>query len=300
MERLDKEGRIIYSSKGYPRLKLYLDEMPGVPLQDVWTDIRPVQSQSNERLGYPTQKPESLLERIIGASSNEGDWVLDPFCGCGTAIAAAEKLKRHWIGMDITWLAVNLMKTRVKEMFPDAKFELEGEPRDMGAAKELAKNRYQFQWWALSLIGARPVGAKEDNPLEGKKGADEGIDGWLRFRDGEKVENIVVQVKSGHVSVKDIREHIAVVARQKAAMGVFITLSEPTSDMIKEAKTEDPYMMKALRLKFPKIQIVTIEQLLRGIKAELPETASAFEQAVLAKRVSSKANYRLDDAQMQS
>jgi site-specific DNA-methyltransferase (adenine-specific) len=299
MERLDKEGRIIYSSKGYPRLKLYLDEMPGVPLQDVWTDIRPVQSQSNERLGYPTQKPESLLERIISSSSNEGDWILDPFCGCGTAVAAAEKLGRHWIGIDITWLAVNLMKTRVKEMFPSAKFELEGEPKDMGAAKELAKNPYQFQWWALSLVGARPVGAQSDNPREGKKGADEGIDGWMRFEDAttDKIERIVVQVKSGHVGVKDIRELRDVVSRQGAAMGIFITLENPTSEMTREIKATDPYVIKAWQRTFPRIQILTIEQLLSGEKPNIPQTASAFEKAVLTKRVSSKASYRLDDIQ---
>jgi site-specific DNA-methyltransferase (adenine-specific) len=300
MREYEAKGMIEYTSKGTPCLKKYLDEMPGLPLQNIWTDIPPVNPMALERLGYPTQKPLALLERIIQACSNEGDWILDPFCGCGTAIAAAEKLKRHWVGIDITWLAVNLMKTRAKEMFANVKFEVEGEPKDVGAAKELAKDRYQFQWWALSLIGARPVGSKSDNPKQGKKGADEGIDGWLRFRDGERVESIVVQVKSGHVSVKDIREQLAVVAKQGAAMGIFITLSDPTSEMIKEIKSCDPYAMKTLHVKFPKIQILTIEQLLRGIRPEMPITASAFEQAIQVKRMSNKANYRIDDAQMQS
>lgn len=300
LDKLDKIGRIHWPKKegGMPRLKRYEDEL-GMTPQDVWTDIRPLHNLSPERVGFQTQKPLALLERIIQACTEENDWVLDPFCGCGTAVIASEKLRRHWIGIDVTWLAINLVKTRLKELFRNSRFDIEGEPRDLGAAKELAKNPYQFQWWALSLIGARPVGSTEDNPREGKKGADEGIDGWLRFRDGEKVESIVVQVKSGHVGVKDIRELIAVIARQKAAMGIFITLSEPTSEMIKECKAEDPHVMKALRLKFPKIQMITIEQLLRGIKPELPETASAF-QAVLSKKVSNKANYRLDDVQMQA
>lgn len=302
MRLLEKEGKIYTKSK-IPQLKRYLDVLEargGAAIHEIWDDVPPVNSQAAERLGYPTQKPVALLERIINITTDEGDWILDPFCGCGTAISAAEKLGRHWIGIDITWLAINLVKNRLKKEFPDAKFELEGEPRDMGAAVELSKNRYQFQWWALSLISARPVGAQSDNPREGKKGADQGIDGWLRFTDGDKPENIVVQVKSGHVGVKDIRELRDVVARQNAVMGIFITLSEPTSEMVKEVKATDPYVTKKLHLKFPKIQIVTIEQLLRGIKPELPETASAFEQAPLAKRVTNRANFRLDDQQMQS
>jgi DNA modification methylase len=305
LELLYQHGYIKFSvgkngSKGNPQYKVYLPKKGGVPLQDLIADIPPINSQAQERLGYPTQKPVKLLERLIDASSKKGDWILDPFCGCGTAISASEKLERHWIGIDITWLAINLVKNRLRAEYPDARFEVEGEPKDIGAAKDLAKNRYQFQWWALSLIGARPVGAKQDNPREGKKGADDGIDGWLRFRDGDKVESIVVQVKSGHVSVKDIRELRDVVRRQRAAMGVFLTLSDPTSEMIKETKVNDPYIMKTLQLKYPMIQISTIEQLLRGIKPELPATSSAFEQAVLVRRASNKANYRLDDMQMQS
>lgn len=298
LDELEKQGRIYFPKKvgGVPAYKRYLDEMKGVLLQDVWTDIQPVQAHSKERLGYPTQKPLELLERIINLTTDEGDWVLDPFCGCGTAISAAEKLRRHWIGIDITWLAINLVKSRTKAMFLDTKFDVEGEPRDIGAAKELAKNRYQFQWWALSLIGARPMGAKSDNPREGKKGADEGVDGWLRFRDGtESTESIVVQVKSGHVGVKDIRELRDVVSRQRAAMGIFITLEEPTSEMIKEVKATDPYVMKTWKEKYPRLQILTVEQLLRGIRPNMPPTANAFQQAMIATRVSNKTNYTLDD-----
>jgi site-specific DNA-methyltransferase (adenine-specific) len=163
---------------------------------------------------------------------------------------------------------------------------IEGEPRDLGAAKELAKNRYQFQWWALSLIGARPVGATPSKPQIGKKGADEGVDGWIRFTDAEsQVQRIVVQVKSGGVQVKDIRELRDVVSRQKGAIGIFITLEEPTSEMIKEMKATEPYISPKFNQEFPKIQILTIEELLKGKRPQLPPTMSPFKEALNEKRV---------------
>jgi DNA modification methylase len=296
MKKKYDAGKIIQTKAGNVPMEIrYIDESLGVSLQDMWTDIKPLSAFAKERLGYPTQKPEALLERIIKSSTNEGDWVLDPFCGCGTATATAEKLGRHWIGIDITWLAINLVKNRMKHMFPYSDFEIEGEPKDIGAAKELANNRYQFQWWALSLIGARPVGSKPSNPREGKKGPDEGIDGWLRFRIEDKIESIVVQVKSGHVSVKDIRELRDTISRQRAAMGIFITLEEPTSEMIKEVKATDPYLAKSLNTEFPKIQILTIKELLEGVEPKIPQTASAFPQAMITKRVSGKDSSTLDD-----
>ncbi len=281
LDRLDKEEKIHWPKKGVPRLKKFEDEFDGMPLQDVWNDIRPIHNQSSERLGFQTQKPLPLLERIISSASNEGDWVLDPFCGCGTAIIAAEKLRRRWIGIDITYLAINLVKNRVKSSFPECDFIIEGEPRDLGAAIELAKNRYQFQWWALSLIGARPIGSTAAKPREGKKGADEGVDGWLRFADGAEghIERAVVQVKSGHVGVKDIRELRDVVARQKAALGVFITLEEPTSEMIKEVKATSPYISPRWKHEYPKIQILSIEDVLRGKKPNMPPIVSPFLEA---------------------
>ena len=160
MRRLDDEGRIVYSRTGVPRYKIYLDESQGRPLQDIWDDITPVHLLPSERLGYPTQKPIGLLERIIEASSNEGDVVLDPFCGCGTAVAAAEKLKRRWTGIDVTHLAVALMKSRLRTAFdlhPDADYRVVGEPADVGSARALAEqDRYQFQYWAMSLLEALP------------------------------------------------------------------------------------------------------------------------------------------------
>jgi DNA modification methylase len=177
LDELDKMGRIFLPKEGVmPMLIQYKDDFGGSDLQDVWTDITPIPQHSPERLGYPTQKPLPLLERIIDACSNEGDWVMDPFCGCGTAVDAAEKLNRHWLGIDVTYLAINVIKRRMHDSYPTARFSVEGEPQELEAAKELAKDRYQFQWWALSLIGARPVGASLGS-REGKKGADEGIDG---------------------------------------------------------------------------------------------------------------------------
>jgi len=276
----DKKRRIIMPKDGkVPRYKRYLDEQEGIPIDDFWDDVDYV--KGDERLGYPTQKPVALLERIIEAATDEGDWVLDPFCGCGTAVIAAEKVQRHWIGIDITYLAINLVKVRLKHSFPNAKYAVEGEPRDLGAAKALAENRYQFQWWALSLVGAMPFGSTSSRPREGKKGADEGIDGWLRFAGmGEgQIERIVVQVKSGHVGVKDIRELRDVVTRQKAAIGLYLTLEEPTSEMLREAKATDPYVAKRWNHEYPRIQILTIEDLLKGKKPDIPPTVSSFQEA---------------------
>ena len=200
-------------------------------MQDTWEDIPPLMGSSKERLGYPTQKPLALLERIVQASSNEGDVVLDPFCGCGTAIAAAEKLNRQWIGIDITHLAVALMKNRLKTAFnilPGQDYRVVGEPTDVGGARALAEqDRYQFEFWAMSLLEAFP---REQSK---KKGADLGIDGVVYFIDGPRrtVNKAVVQVKSGKVSSPLIRDLVGTVEREKAAMGLFITLEEPTSAM---------------------------------------------------------------------
>lgn len=201
----------------------------GRPMDDVW-DIPVINSQARERLGYPTQKPESLLERIINASSKTGDVVLDPFCGCGTSIAVAERLKRNWIGIDVTHLAINLIKLRMHDMFQlkaKTDYTVIGEPEDLNGAIELAsQNRYQFQWWSVSLIeNARPYQDK-------KKGSDTGIDGFVYFEGDKKA---VIQVKSGNIGVKDIRDLGHVIDREKAEIGIFITLEEPTGPMKKEA-----------------------------------------------------------------
>jgi site-specific DNA-methyltransferase (adenine-specific) len=287
LEELNKIGRIYWpSGGGLPRYKRYLDEVKGTVLQDIWDDIFPINSQASERLGYPTQKPITLLERILQASSNPGDVVLDPFCGCGTAIAAAEKLGRHWIGIDITHLAISLIKYRMKDMFPNCQFDVVGEPEDLEAARQLAKDdRYQFQWWALSLVRARPVGG-EAGSKKGKKGSDLGIDGVINFYDDASgmPKQVLVQVKSGHVKSGDIRDLHGALEREKAVMGVFITLEPPTGDMVKEAVTAGYYTTQFTKEKHPEIQIVTVEELLAGKRLDMPSDSGTFKQAPKAKK----------------
>ncbi len=283
MEEFDRQGRLVYSKKsGMPNYKRYLDEMPGVSLQDLWTDIPPVGKQ--ERLGYPTQKPEALLERIVSTSSDPGDIVLDPFCGCGTAITAAQKLERRWIGIDITHLSVALQKYRLEAMFPGIEFEVIGEPGDVGSAHQLAQDdRYQFQWWALSLIRAKPLGAKGGGKT-GKKGSDKGIDGSINFFDGGSApKRVLVQVKSGKVKSGDIRDLVGTVDREKAAIGVFVTLEETTSHMRQEAVSAGFYHSPGWGQDYPRIQILTIEELLHGAKVKMPPQHGTFREAQRAK-----------------
>jgi site-specific DNA-methyltransferase (adenine-specific) len=264
MREYDKADRIHYPKKGMPRLKRYESEYEGAPIQDIWTDINKIHNQSAELLGYPTQKPLALLERIINASSNEGDVVLDPFCGCGTAVHAAQKLRRQWIGIDITHLAISLIEKRLNDAFPGIVFEVHGTPKDMEGANALADaDKYQFQWWAVSLVNAVPYGGK-------KKGADSGIDGFIYFKpDGKTTEKAIVSVKGGeNVSVPMIRDLAHVVEREKAKIGIFITLAPATKPMNVEAvKTgfyETPFG------KYPKIQILTIDDLFAGKKPNIP------------------------------
>lgn len=285
MNRLLAEGRIYQSKPGaVPRMKHYLEEMAGIPLQNIWDDIPPVQSQAQERLGYPTQKPEALLERIIKASSNEGDVVLDPFCGCGTSISVAERLHRKWIGIDITHLAITLIRHRLFDHFKSdlAPYEVIGDPKDLASAHALAlEDRYQFQFWAAGLVDAFPAQGRK------KKGADSGIDGVINFVDdlSGHAKKIIVQVKSGHVKAGDIRDLKGVLEREKAAIGAFITLEEPTSPMKTEAVSAGFYesalkMEGASAEKFPRIQILTIADLLDGKKLQFPRhNIATFKQA---------------------
>lgn len=283
MEDYDKQGRLWFppDKDGRIRLKRYLDESPGQRIQNLWDDIPPISSQAAERLGYPTQKPLALLERIISASSNPGDIILDPFCGCGTAIAAAQKLGRKWIGIDITHLSIALQKYRLEDMFPGIQFKVIGEPKDIGAACQLARDdRYQFQWWALSLICARPLGGQEGS-REGKKGSDKGIDGVIAFIDDatNKAKRVLVQVKSGHVKSGDIRDLVGTIQREQAAIGVFLTLEEPSRDMVTEALKASFYHSPGWNKDYPRIQILTIEELLRGAEVKMPPQFGTFKQA---------------------
>jgi len=289
MQKLHDEGRIYYprhKDGSYdfskrPALKRFLNEQKGTIITNIWADINPLQSSDAERLGYPTQKPLPLLERIISASSNPGDVVLDPFCGCGTAIVAAEKLGRKWIGIDITHLSIALQKYRLQEAFPDTTFEVKGEPETIGSARFLAEqDRFQFEWWALSLVRARP-GKATQGSKKGKKGADKGIDGVITFIDTAKgkPKRVLAQVKSGKVSSRDIRDLVGTVEREKAAIGVFITLEEPTQPMIQEAVSAGFYEAVAWGQKYPKIQILTIEALLGGASVQMPPAYGTFKQA---------------------
>ncbi len=278
-------GIVVQPSPGsVPRMKRYLDEQEGKPIDTVWTDIPPINSQAQERLGYPTQKPVALLERIIQASSNEGDVVLDPFCGCGTAVHAAQKLNRQWLGIDITHLAISLIEKRLKDAFKTGlQFEIHGTPKDLDAARDLAKrDKYQFQWWAVSLVDAQPFQGK-------KKGADGGIDGLKFFgiveptstlsstkrvvhKSANRTGKIIVSVKGGeNVGLTMVKDLITTVTHNQAEIGLFITLAEPTQPMIAEAAKAGFYESPNGK-KFPRIQLLTIEDLLSGkARAEHPD-----------------------------
>jgi len=281
LDALDAAGLIFWPEKedGTPRLKWFEDELKGAALPDVWTDVAPIGAQAQERLGYPTQKPEGLLERIIKASSNEGDIVLDPFCGCGTAIAVAERLKRRWIGIDITYLAINLVKRRLIDHFHSdlSGFEEIGSPKDLASAQRLKEiSPHQFEWWAVDLVNARPAKGH-------KKGADTGIDGYINFFDDKsgQAKQVIVQVKSGHVGVNHVRDLKGVIEREKAAIGALITLREPTKPMLTEAAAAGFYeppepaekfikVRRAPTVRYPRLQILTLADLLGGKKLAYP------------------------------
>jgi site-specific DNA-methyltransferase (adenine-specific) len=282
LQKYDLEGRLHYpaSPDGSLRLKMYLDESSGTRLQNLWEDIPPIGAQADERLGYPTQKPLPLLERIISTSSNPGDVILDPFCGCGTAVHAAQKLGREWIGIDITHLAVSLIEKRLRNAFPGIEFEVHGTPKDLEGARELAsRDKYQFQWWACSLVGAQPWQDK-------KKGADRGIDGIIYFQDEKGIpKKIIVSVKGGETvgraMIADLKNSVE---REKAQIGLFVTLAVPTREMVKEALTAGFYESPNFKSgDYPKIQILTIEGLLNGTQRprypDLSQGAYTFKRA---------------------
>lgn len=284
LEELDRQNRIYYTRSGFPLRKYYLDEMKGTPAQDVWTDIPGLgglSASASERLGYPTQKPQALLERIILASSDEGQVVLDPFCGCGTAVVVAEHTRRKWVGIDITHLAINLIKTRLHDAFGDGvNFETVGEPTTLSGARALAQeDPFQFEWWALGLVKARPV--------EQKKGPDKGIDGRLYFHDetGGETKQIVFSVKAGKLHAAYVRDLRGVVEREGAQIGVLLTLEAPTKQMRSEASSAGFYESPWGR--HPRVQIVTVGGLLdKTERVDMPpvrHTNVTFKRAPRAK-----------------
>jgi site-specific DNA-methyltransferase (adenine-specific) len=271
MEALLAAGRIVQNKPGnVPQYKRYLDEVSGVAIGDVWTDFNAINSMAQERLGYPTQKPLALLERIIAASSNEGDVVLDPFCGCGTAVDAAQKLAREWIGIDVTHLAISLIEKRLRDRYPGIAFEVHGTPRDLASAEDLAlRDKYQFQWWAVSMVDALPFGGK-------KKGADGGIDGIIYFNDydakAEKMQThrAIVSVKGGlKPSVNMVETLAACIEREKAPIGVLIMNALPTREMERRAAAVGNWR-DGIDDSYPRLQILTLAELFQGKKPRIP------------------------------
>jgi site-specific DNA-methyltransferase (adenine-specific) len=277
LDGLDEVGLIHWSGTEEPTYKQYLEDSPGVPYQDIWAyqpgtkgcvygqpddcidqDVKWLDA-SKEKLEYPTQKPEGLLSRIIRASSHEGDVVLDPFCGCGTTVAVAERLQRQWIGIDITYAAIAVMKKRLNDAYgEEVGYDIVGEPKSLPDAAQLAKDSpYQFQWWALDFVGARPV--------EEKKGADKGIDGRLFFYDDDsrKAKQIIFSVKSGGVTVAHVRDLRGAMERDKAEMACLISLEKSTRPMRTEALDAGSYK-SPWGTSHPGIQLLTIAELLEG------------------------------------
>ena len=271
MQEAADAGLIYFPPKGgVPREKRFLDEQEGVPLSDVWTDIPPINSQAQERLGYPTQKPLALLERIIAASSHEGDTVLDPFCGCGTAVHAAEKLGRDWLGIDVTHLAISLIEKRLRDAFPALAFTVEGRPTTLDGAQELAtRDKFEFQKWVTTYIGGHPYRG-------GRKGADGGVDGHIYFNGWDGVaqkilpEKAIISVKGGaQRSVGMIAELVETIGRQGAAVGILIMAALPTREMEKRAAAAGVYDLGE-HGRYPRVQILTLKEVMDGKRPRLP------------------------------
>lgn len=285
LDLLESNNYIVFSKNGVPRFKQYLHEMVGAPVQEIWTDINPLSAHSAERLGYPTQKPEALLERILAASTEKSSWVLDPFCGCGTTVSVAEKMKRNWVGIDISMLSVKLIERRLVHTNYQLKnqIHINGLPRDMAAAKDLAaREPFDFEYWvAVHLLDAKPPAGKSKDNM---KGADRGVDGIItlitKAHEGQPDEygKAIVQVKGGNVQRSDISTLISDVARDKANAGIFICLKEPTRRMIEEAAQAGK--SKTDFGEFSKIQILTVEELMNGKKPNLPGMISPYKQAL--------------------
>ncbi len=278
MRKFALEGRLAYASSGMPEYKRYLDEMPGVPLQNNWDDIPP--AVGGESLGYPTQKPLALLERIIAASSNEGDVVLDPFCGCGTAVDAAQKLGRQWIGIDVTHLSIGLIERRMKDRYgEDLAYQVIGTPNDLASAQKLAAEEpHQFQYWITQAVDGQPYQG-------GRKGADRGIDGYLYFTGHDrKTEAAIISVKAGrNVGVAMVRDLKGTIEREKSPIGIFICAVNPTREMEREAAAAGVYEGADGRT-YPRLQIFTLAEYFHGLRPKVPllDRQAAYKKAARA------------------
>ena len=250
-------------------MKRYLDEQRGRPLGDVWTDIPPVNSRAAERLGYPTQKPVALIERIINLNTRAGDVVLDPFCGCGTTIDAAKKLGRRWIGIDVTTLAVDLIDARLRHTYGEAvrdTYEILGIPRDMGGATALfQRSPFEFERWCVMVLDGQP---------NEKQVGDRGIDGVIRFPLDAKgtSDRIIVSAKGGATNPGHVRDLIGTVKSERAAMGLFICMVKPTPGMLAAANHSGSYVHPANGQRYPKVQLVTVREHLDGKRPQMPLT----------------------------
>lgn len=276
MEEFERQGRLYYTKSGMPRLKYYLDEMPGMPVQDIWDDVP--HTLGKERLGYPTQKPLTLLERIIKASSSDRDIVLDPFCGCGTTVVAAQKLNRQWIGIDVSWLAIDLIEKRLLGSFGEGvrqSYIIYGRPYDEPSARALAiKSKKEFELWALSLVGAAP------------REHDGGVDGLLSIVETkDKSTKVIVQVKGGAaLNPGMVRDLIGTVEKEGAVIGLLITLEDPTAGMRELAVHAGVYASPIWSKSYPRIQIRAIKELLRGRGFDLPYGETPLKKAAPIKK----------------
>lgn len=278
IDKMYAEGKVVFTKSGKPRFKRYLDEADGTPMVTVWDDIPPINSQAQERLGYPTQKPKALLERIIKASSNEGDTVLDAFCGCGTTIDAAESLKRRWIGIDISPVAISLIKRRLRDVYKSklSDYEVKGIPVDEASAIKLwQENRYAFQdWWLL-----------EFEAFSQGKGADKGLDGIGLYKVGKQASDtlkVAFQVKGGeHISSKDVDALLGILAKFDCGAGVFLTIEPPTKPMIETIATSGT--IKTPIGTFLKLQVLTLKQFFEGKRLKLPAENITFKKATTRK-----------------
>lgn len=278
LDELDAEGRIYWPPKGgFPQIKRYRDELQGVAVGDIWTDIDRINQVAAERLGYPTQKPLALLERIIEASSDPSDVILDPFCGCGTTIDAAQKLGRRWVGIDITYLAIDLIDTRLRNTFGQSvveTYEIVGIPRDVEGARALFnRNPFDFERWAVSLVDGQP---------NEKQVGDKGIDGVVRYPTDAKggTGRILVSVKGGtHLNPNMVRDLVGTVQSQRADMGVLITLENPTVGMVDAANHSGLFYAEAQGRSYPVVQIIRVIDLLSGKRPNLPPIMLPYVQA---------------------
>ncbi len=281
---VSKKGKVLAYKDTFVESKAEEFEKRGKPVEDWWTDIYTVDRVRSEMLGYPTQKPLALLERIIKASSNEGDVVLDPFCGCGTTVAAAEKLGRKWLGIDITILAINLIEKRLKDHFPNVEFEIKGIPTDVNSARKMASTRqgkFLFEQWFITALGGQP--------FKSSGGGDSGIDGFMYFRDinGES-HSIIISVKGGGYGPGAVRDLKGVIERENAEMGILLALENPSKQTIAEAASAGRYQMPEVSRTYPKIQIFTVEDYFKGIRPDLPDTSETLKRAKREIRESEK------------